>query len=162
MMVALSELMLREPHLTLAVAESATCGRVQSRIGEMSGVSKFFFGGITAYTLDQKVRHLRVDRATAEPVNCVSAEVAEQMARGVCELFGSDLGLATTGYAEPLAEWDIEHPFAWWAVAQRKPAAGFVRLSGRIECPHAERLQAQQLFADAALGGLIEYLRRTR
>jgi len=83
------------------VAESLTCGRVQARIGQISGASEFFLGGITTYSLDQKVRHLGVDRAGASAVNSVSAAVAEQMARGVCALFGSELGLATTGYAEP-------------------------------------------------------------
>jgi len=81
-MIELKELMLRPPRLTLAVAESLTCGRVQARIGAIPGASEFFLGGITAYSLEQKVRHLGVDRATAEPVNAVSAEVAEQMARG--------------------------------------------------------------------------------
>src|SRR5438045_4062744 len=99
------ELLLRKPRRTLAVAESLTCGRVQALVGAISGASEFFLGGITAYSLEEKVRHLGVDRRAARKVNSVSAEVAEQMARGVCALFGSDLGVATTGYAEPsLAE----------------------------------------------------------
>ena len=61
----LKNLMLREPRLTLAVAESLTCGRLQARIGAISGASEFFLGGMTAYSLEQKVRHLGVDRAAA-------------------------------------------------------------------------------------------------
>src|ERR1044071_5239810 len=97
----LKALMLASPRLTLAVAESLTCGQVQASVGRISGASTFFLGGITTYTLDGKVRHLGVRRAAARRVNSVSAAVAEEMARGVCRLFGSDLGLATTGYAEP-------------------------------------------------------------
>ena len=78
----LKALMLREPRLTLAVAESLTCGRLQARIGAISGASDFFLGGVTAYSLDQKVRHLGVNRAGAAAVNSVSGAVAEQMARG--------------------------------------------------------------------------------
>src|SRR5262245_8972886 len=100
-MSELKRLMLEAPRLTLAAAESLTCGRVQARVGEISGASHFFLGGITAYSLDEKVRHLGVNRATARRVNSVSADVAEQMAQGVCRMFGSDLGVATTGYAEP-------------------------------------------------------------
>ena len=85
----LKDLMLSRPRLTLAVAESVTCGRLQARIGADSGASEYFLGGLTAYSLEQKVRHLGVDRAGAEGVNSVSAGVAEQMARGACALFGA-------------------------------------------------------------------------
>ena len=68
----LKRLMLAPPRLTLAVAESVTCGRLQARIGAISGASEFFLGGITAYTIAQKVRHLGVDRAQAEAVDAVS------------------------------------------------------------------------------------------
>ena len=114
-MLDLKDLLLREPALTLATAESMTCGRIQARIGAISGASKFFLGGITAYTIDQKVHHLGVDRALAESCNAVSSEIAEQMAIGACQLFGASLGVATTGYAEnPVGR---THPFAWWALA---------------------------------------------
>ena len=58
----LKDIMLRGPRLTLAVAESLTGGRVQARITAISGASEFFLGGMTAYSLDQKVRHLGVSR----------------------------------------------------------------------------------------------------
>jgi nicotinamide-nucleotide amidase len=116
----LKDLMLASPPLTLAAAESLTCGRVQARVGEISGASLFFRGGLTAYTLDEKVRHLGVNRAAARRVNAVSAEVAAQMARGACGLFDSDLGVATTGYAEPSPEAGVPEPFAWWALAHRR------------------------------------------
>lgn len=157
-MPALKPLLLAEPRLTLAVAESLTCGRLQALIGQESGASAYFLGGITAYALAQKARHLGVDPAQAEPVNAVSAAVAEQMARGVCALFAADVGLATTGYAEPAA--GVAHPYAWWAVAHRAPRGdGFVSVrSGRIECPGASRVEAQQGIAEAALAELAAYL----
>lgn len=158
----LKPLMLRAPRLTLAVAESLTCGNVQARIGAISGASEFFLGGITAYTLEQKVRHLGVDRGTARSVNSVSAEIAEQMARGVCRFFGSDLGVATTGYAEPSRENGVDVPFAWWAVVHRRAGRFAAVRSGRVECPKAKRVEAQEIVADAALTELVEYLREVR
>ena len=158
----LKSLMLRAPRLTLAVAESVTCGRVQARVGEVSGASNFFLGGITAYSIDQKVAHLGVKRAAAKKVNCVSAEIAEQMARGVCELFGSDLGVATTGYAEPLAADGVAEPFAWWAIARRGARGKFSLRSGRVECPGETRTDAQAFVADAAIAELVAYLRERR
>ena len=158
----LKALMLRAPQLTLAAAESMTCGRVQARVGEVPGASNFFLGGITAYSLEQKVAHLGVKRAAAKRVNCVSAEIAEQMARGVCGLFGSDLGVATTGYAEPSPSDGVAEPYAWWAIARRGPRGKFSVRSGRVECPGAARVDAQAFVAAAALAELVAYLRERR
>jgi nicotinamide-nucleotide amidase len=161
-MVELKELMVRKPRLTLAAAESLTCGRVQARVGAIPGASDFFLGGITAYSLDEKVSHLGVNRATAKKVNSVSAEIAEQMARGVCELFGSDLGVATTGYAEPSSADGVAVPFAWWAVAHRRRGGRFSVRHGRVECPGAARVAAQTMVAEAAVAELVEFLREVR
>jgi nicotinamide-nucleotide amidase len=146
----------------LAVAESITCGRLQARIGAISGASDFFLGGLTAYTLAQKVRHLGVDRALAEPVNAVSPEVAEQMARGTCAFFGSDLALATTGYAEPAPERGVMHPTAFWALAHRCVDNTLVMRHGRVGQPGAARVEMQEAVATAALEALLGYLRGLR
>ncbi|MDB6168140.1 MAG: damage-inducible protein CinA [Verrucomicrobia bacterium] len=161
-MIELKRLMLQKPRLTLAVAESLTCGQVQAGVGTVSGASEFFLGGITAYSLDQKVEHLGVNRAAAKKVRSVSSDVARQMARGVCRLFGSDLGLATTGYAERNAAAGVTEPFAWWAVAHVRRGRTLALLSGRVECPGASRIEAQVMVAAAALTELIDYLRRVR
>lgn len=161
-MTELKALMLAAPALSLAAAESLTCGRVQAAIGAISGASTFFRGGITAYTLDQKVRHLGVERRAARRVNAVSAAVAEQMARGACELFESDLGVATTGYAEPSPADGVKDPFAWWALAHRRRGRWVAVRSGRIECPGANRTDAQRMVAQAVVAELVAYLRETR
>jgi nicotinamide-nucleotide amidase len=163
-MEALKPLLLAKPRLTIAAAESLTCGRVQATIGAVSGASEYFVGGLTAYTLDQKVKHLGVDRAAARRVNSVSADIAEQMARGVCRLFGSDLGVATTGYAEPAPADGVRDPYAYWALAHRRRGrAGFVGVrSGRIECPGAKRMEVQTIVAEAVVAELVEYLRQLR
>ncbi|HWZ95826.1 MAG TPA: nicotinamide-nucleotide amidohydrolase family protein [Opitutaceae bacterium] len=167
----LKALLLREPRRTLAVAESVTCGHLQARIGAISGASEFFLGGITAYTLDEKVKHLGVKRVAAKAVNSVSAEVAEQMARGACVLFGSDFALATTGYAAPfdgpLADGKITAPFAWWALAHAQGTRSgrgknFIVRSGRIDGPGLARVAMQELVAERALAELVDYLRGRR
>lgn len=161
-MTDLKSLMLAAPRLTVAAAESVTAGNIQARIAAISGASKFFLGGVTAYTIDQKVNLLRVDRAAAEKVNCVSAEIAEQMACGVCELFGSDLGVATTGYAEPSPNDGALTPFGWWAVAVRKTAKRFDCRRGRVECPGASRIGAQMIIAETAYAELVATLEELR
>lgn len=161
-MTTLNELMLKMPRLTLAVAESLTVGYVQTRVAALSGASEFFLGGITAYSLDQKVRHLGVDRAAANRVNSVSAEVAAQMARGVCRLFGADLGVATTGYAERSVADEVDDPFAWWALAWRGERGKFSIRHGRVECPGASRVDVQIIVAEAAVAELVAWLRDVR
>jgi len=153
--------MMGSPRRTLAVAESLTSGRLQAAIGAISGASEFFLGGLTAYSLEQKVRHLGVDRAAAASVNSVSAAVAEQMARGACALFGSDLGVATTGYAEASADLPVAAPFAWWGLARRLPDGGFAVSSGRVDCPGLSRVEVQERVAEAAIDALIGWVRAT-
>ena len=158
-MPTLASLLLGPPLRTLAIAESITVGRIQARVGAISGSSKFFLGGITAYTLEQKVRHLGIDRALAEPVYSVSAEIAQQMAAGVCRLFGADVGVATTGFAEPWPERAVAQPYAWWATAVRGPEGTFRLARGRVDCPGASRAEAQERVTEAAWEALLASLR---
>ena len=158
-MSELKALMLASPRRTLAVAESITCGRLQARVGSVPGASEFFLGGMTAYSLDEKVRHLGVDRAEAAAVNCVSARITEQMARGVCVLFGSDVGIGTTGYAEPSAERGVDEPFAWWGLAIRQPDGDFAVRCGRVDLAGLVRVEAQERAAAAAADALVNWLR---
>jgi nicotinamide-nucleotide amidase len=143
----------------LAVAESMTGGRLQARITEIPGASGFFLGGVTAYTLAQKVALLGVDEAHAAAVKCVSERVAGEMALGACRLFRADIALATTGYAEPSPADGVADPFAWVALAE---AAGggpkLVRVL-RVDCSGAGRTEAQARVADAALDLLLGRLR---
>ena len=147
------------PALRLAVAESLTGGRVQAAITAVSGASEFFLGGLTAYTLDQKVNHLGVNRAAASRVNCVAAEIAAQMARGAARLFGADLAVATTGYAEPAPERGVDEPYAHWALAHRLSARRWHGLTGRVVCPGLNRTAVQAAVSEAVLAELVAYLR---
>ncbi len=158
----LKALMSRRPRLTLAAAESLTAGHVQARIAAVSGSSEYFLGGVTAYSLDQKVRLLGVDRAAARKVNCVSAAVAEQMAVGALKLFGADVAVATTGYAEPSPADGVAAPQAWWAVAWKQGRAKPRVRHGFIECHGAKRTEVQAIVAEAVLTELVAWLREER
>jgi len=158
----LKALLTRAPRLTLAVAESLTCGRVQASVGAISGASAFFLGGITAYTLDEKARHLGVDRRAAKAVDCVSAEVARQMARGAAELFGSDLAVATTGYAEPARERGVKAPMAHWAFVHRRRGRIVAADDGLVVCPGFRRTEVQAAVTEVVLAELLAYARTLR
>ncbi len=157
----LKKLILRRPALTLAAAESLTAGHVQARIASVSGSSEYFLGGVTAYTLAQKVGLLGVNRAHAQKVDCVSQRVAVEMAAGACRLFGADLAVATTGYAERSPAKKVKVPQAWWAICHQRRGAA-VLLSGLVEVPGAERTVVQGRVAEVVLAELVNYLREVR
>ena len=147
------------PALSLAVAESLTGGRVQAAITAVPGASGFFRGGLTAYTIEQKVNLLGVNRGVAQRVNAVSAAVATQMARGAATLFGADLAVATTGYAEPAAALGVADPFAYWAIAHRLGPRRWQGLTGRVVCPGQKRTEVQAAVTEAVLAELLAYLK---
>ncbi|HQF39340.1 MAG TPA: CinA family protein [Opitutaceae bacterium] len=158
----LKRLMLSTPRLRLAVAESMTAGHLQALIAAEAGASEFFAGGITAYTIEQKVRHLGVDRAEAAPVDCVSAAVAWQMARGACALFGAEVAVATTGYAEAAPARGFPEAGLFWALCHRLPDNREIRREARLALPAATRGEAQARGAEAAYLALVAHLQQWR
>jgi nicotinamide-nucleotide amidase len=93
--------LLVEKNLTLSVAESCTGGWVEEAITQVPGSSRYFLGGVVAYSNKAKVDLLKVPKEVIEAYGAVSAECAVQMAQRVRELFGSSLSLSVTGIAGP-------------------------------------------------------------
>jgi len=140
--------------LRVAAGESLTAGRVQALLGAVSGASGYLAGGVTAYSGDLKVSLLGVD-AAAKAMNWVSEQVAMEMAQGACRLFGCEVGLGTTGYAEPDAANGVAAPFAWVAVA-----LGAETRTQLVECTAGEgRVEMQMRAAHTALRLLAALIR---
>lgn len=145
--------------LTLAVAESASGGNLSAMITETGGASSYFQGGVIVYSLIQKVALLGVDESHAKEVNCVSEQVAMEMASGVRKLFGTDVGVSITGYAQPYKE--IKYPFAWigFSIGDRCWAAKVGgTLFGSDVSEEVCRVEVQKDFAWGAVESLIEIL----
>ncbi len=92
---------LKDAGLTVATAESCTGGNIVHRMTEIPGATAAVKGGVVAYLPEVKINILGVEKTVIESRGVVSAEVAEQMAEGVCRKLKSDLGIATTGIAGP-------------------------------------------------------------
>lgn len=87
--------------LTVALAESFTAGGMGAALTTIPGSSRYFLGGVVAYSNRAKQEFLGVSPSTLERVGAVSAEVAEEMAAGARARFGADLALSSTGIAGP-------------------------------------------------------------
>ncbi|WP_312091095.1 CinA family protein [Chryseobacterium sp.] len=141
---------LRERNEKISVAESVTSGLVQLAFSQMPSAERFFEGGITAYTIDQKVRHLYIDFEKAQSVNRVSRSITDEMPLNIAKLFKTEWSIATTGYSTPVRESDNDI-FAFYAISYK----GHIILSEKIELHTLTRsLDAQSYFTECVLSAL--------
>jgi PncC family amidohydrolase len=91
----------RDRGWSLSVAESCTGGLVGGCLTSIPGSSRFFLGGVIAYSNGLKMQLLGVPAGTIDSKGAVSEETALAMARGVVALTGADCGISVTGVAGP-------------------------------------------------------------
>ena len=139
---------------SVSVAESVTAGHLQVALASAESAAKFFQGGITAYNLGQKARHLQVEPLHAEQCNCVSEKIAMQMATEVSQLFTSDWGIAITGYAAPVPELSIHKLFAYYAISFRKKIVEAKAIEANTENP----MKVQMFYVNTILKNLLSLL----
>lgn len=102
--VSLSEVvgeLLAEKNLTIATVESCTGGLLANDITDVAGSSRYMTGGVVAYANDIKTQVLGVSQQTLHEHGAVSKMVALQMAKGIAEYMGANIGVSTTGIAGP-------------------------------------------------------------
>ncbi|MBE0690066.1 MAG: CinA family protein [Anaerolineae bacterium] len=87
--------------LKVCSAESCTGGLILHRLTNVPGSSSYVLGGIVAYANEIKMALLGVQLSTLESHGAVSAETAEEMARGAIARFNADIAVSVTGIAGP-------------------------------------------------------------
>jgi nicotinamide-nucleotide amidase len=92
---------LRQQNLMIGIAESCTGGALAARLISVAGASDYVEGGIIAYSNAVKQKQLSVRPIILENYGAVSEPVAKQMASGVRDLLGADIGVSTTGIVGP-------------------------------------------------------------
>lgn len=93
--------LLTQRGLTLALAESCTGGLIAHRITMTPGSSAYFLGGVVSYANSVKQALLGVEAEVLAREGAVSEAVAAQLAAGVRDRLGADIGIAVTGIAGP-------------------------------------------------------------
>jgi nicotinamide-nucleotide amidase len=136
---------------TVAVAESLTAGAVARRLCLCPGTEDRVLGGVVAYSTRAKREVLSVK---ADGV--VTGEAVIQMASGARDVFGSDVGVASSGVAGPESQEDqpVGTVFVGWSTPEGE---GSVQLA----CAGTPE-QIRQEATERALELLLDALEGTR
>ena len=138
---------------TISIAESVTSGLLQFSLSNTMDTVQFFEGGITAYNANQKIRQLNIEPMHALSVNCVSEQVAIQLAVNVRNKFQSDYGIAVTGYASPVPE-SGNKLYAYYAIAHHTRTI----FSKRLDTQPLEGIGVQLYYVNEILKSFSTYL----
>lgn len=151
--------------LTLALAESCTCGLVAAQLAPATGVSEVLLGSVVTYHVEAKQKLLGVKKETLATYSAESQQTTNEMALGLHRrLPTADVCVAVTGLCGPgasetpdkpvgttfvtiLAEghaYEYREQFAGTADKLREQAAQFIYEK------LAELLQRRQALAGAA------------
>ncbi len=86
---------------TLAVAESCTGGFLAKCLTDYAGASRYFLGGLVAYSNEVKKVALGIPKKIIQSEGAVSGEVAKRMAEEIRKRNKASVGLSITGIAGP-------------------------------------------------------------
>ncbi|MBR5459872.1 MAG: competence/damage-inducible protein A [Clostridia bacterium] len=92
---------LRASGKKISFAESCTGGLCAKRVTDVSGASSVIDMSVVTYAASAKQRLVGVRAKTVEEFGVISAECAEEMAQGIRELSGADIGVSVTGLVGP-------------------------------------------------------------
>lgn len=92
---------LQSKQKTVFTAESCTGGLIAKLLTDVPGSSKSVLGGVVTYTNQMKINLLGVNAKTIEEYTEVSEPTVKEMALCAKKLSGSDIAVASTGFAGP-------------------------------------------------------------
>ena len=117
-------------NLTLATAESCTAGSIASVITAIPGSSRFYKGGIIAYSNEVKTDLLGVNPDILEKNGAVSEETVIEMVKGAMKSMNADCAVATSGIAGPTGGTPDKPVGTVWIAAARGEKVITMKASG--------------------------------
>ena len=138
----------------LVTAESCTGGWVAKACTDLPGSSRWFRGGVIAYSNEIKRDVLGVNQAILAGDGAVSEAAVREMATGALARIGGDVAVAVSGIAGP----DGGTPgkptgTVWFAWAVRE--AGRIDVASVLERFEGDRESVRRRAVAAALAGLL-------
>lgn len=90
-----------EKKLSLALAESVTCGLAAHKLATSPGTSEVLKGSVVCYTPEVKRDLLKISERLMKKYTCESAQVTKAMAENLGNVIKADIYAALTGLASP-------------------------------------------------------------
>ncbi len=143
--------------LRLGVAESCTGGLLGDRITNVPGSSRYFLGGIVAYSNEMKQRLLMVPEEILQKQEAVSPEASLAMSDGARRVTGADIGLSITGIAGPTGG-TVEKPVGLVFVALSSESKGVCKRFVFSDSREMVKFRASQLAFNTLRLFLLEEL----
>ena len=140
---------------TVSVAEACTCGLLGYMLSTVPGSSRYFPGGVIAYTGGLKQKVLGVTDELHDTKGTVSPEMAIAMASGAQEVTGTDYAISTTGIAGPTGG-RAGAPIGTFYIGIVGPAG--LEIAERIQADAGERDGNKRQAAQAAIDLLGQHL----
>jgi PncC family amidohydrolase len=106
--------------IRLSICESCTGGMLGSIITSVPGSSRYFQGGVIAYSNKIKTAIVKVRKITLKRHGAVSKQAAQEMAQNIKKHMKTEIGLSITGIAGPGGAMKnkpvglVYIGFSWW------------------------------------------------
>ena len=139
----------------VSVAEADTCGLIGYLFSTVPGSSRWFPGGVIAYTGGLKQSVLGVPDEVYESKGSVSPEVAIGMATGARDLTSTDYAVSVTGVAGPTGG-RSDLPIGTFYIGLAGPDG--LEVAERIETGLTDRDDNKRAAAQAAIDLLGKHL----
>jgi nicotinamide-nucleotide amidase len=145
---------LTEKGLTLSTCESFTGGLFASKITAVSGASFVYLGSIVAYSPFSKIDIVHVEPQVIERYGTISPQAVCEMAEKTRALFKSDVAVAFSGNAGPLAQ--ENKPVGLWygAVASSQETLVFGGIA------NLKRNELREAACSEGVKNLLELIRK--
>ena len=92
---------LQEHQLTIAFAESMTCGLATHQLTTLKGTSEVLIGGVICYHEKSKTQLLNVSESLIKKYTAESQQVTDSLAKNFSRIVNADLIAAVTGLSSP-------------------------------------------------------------